>query len=94
MVEIPPFYIFIFMQEKVNYLCSEEKMLLLSVFNVKGFLPGALPGEGLPVFLCSKELKKFASTPSPLAAAPTLAPSIYETRIIIKLLYRAYNKRN
>lgn len=38
--------------------------------------PGALPGEGLPVFLCNRELKKFASTPSPLAAAPTLAPSI------------------
>lgn len=33
-------------------------------------------GDPVPVFLCRRELKKLASTPSPLPVTPGLLPSI------------------
>lgn len=69
---------FLPLANRSNSAAASDLIVALSVKEVSG-VPGLLtelPGVD-PVFLYSKELKKFAKTPSPPGVLTTLEPSNY-----------------
>jgi hypothetical protein len=54
-----------------------QMVMLFKFLTIPQLSPDILgAGDPVPVFLCRRELKKFASTPSPLPVTPGLLPSI------------------